>query len=67
VRNDAGTFDFTGAAPPQGDHTHRYYFVVHAVGEDSLGVDRDATPAVVAFNLAFKAIGRAVLVGTYQH
>lgn len=67
VRNDFGEKAFGGAAPPQGDQVHRYYFVVHAVGEDKLGVDADATPAVVGFNLAFKTLGRAILVGTYQH
>lgn len=67
VHNDTGTQDFAGAAPPDGDHVHRYYFVVHAVGEGSLGVDSDATPAVVSFNLVFKTLGRAQLVGTYQH
>ena len=46
---------------------HRYYFVVHAVKEESLGVDADATPAVVSFNLAFKTAGRAIIQGTYQH
>jgi Raf kinase inhibitor-like YbhB/YbcL family protein len=66
-RNDAGEHGFTGAAPPQGDHVHRYYFVVHAVGEDSLGVDENASPAVVSFNLAFKTLARAQVVGTYQH
>jgi Raf kinase inhibitor-like YbhB/YbcL family protein len=65
-RNDAGSKDFTGAAPPEGDQVHRYYFVVHAVGEETLGVDSDASPAVVSFNLAFKTLARAVLVGTYQ-
>jgi Raf kinase inhibitor-like YbhB/YbcL family protein len=66
-RNDAGTLDFTGAAPPQGDQVHRYFFVVHAVTEDSLGVDSSASPAVVSFNLVFKTAGRAILSGTYQH
>lgn len=66
-RNDAGTKAFMGAAPPAGDQVHRYYFVVHAVREPSLGVDSDASPAVVSFNLAFKTLGRAVLHGTYQH
>jgi Raf kinase inhibitor-like YbhB/YbcL family protein len=66
-RNDAGEHGFTGAAPPEGDQVHRYYFVVHAVGEDKLGVDESASPAVVSFNLAFKTLARAQVVGTYQH
>ena len=67
IRNDGGERAFMGAAPPPGDHLHRYYFVVHAVGEETLGVDADSTPAVVSFNLAFKSLGRAIVTGTYQH
>ena len=66
-RNDGGGKAFMGAAPPEGDQVHRYYFVVHAVKEDKLGVDSDATPAVVSFNLAFKTAARAIVHGTYQH
>lgn len=66
-RNDGGNKGFMGAAPPEGDQVHRYFFVVHAVGEDSLGVDSDASPAVVSFNLAFKTLGRAIIHGTYRH
>lgn len=46
---------------------HRYYFVVHAVKEEKLGVDSSVTPAVVGFNLAFKTLARGMVVGTYQH
>nr|CAA9318487.1 MAG: Phospholipid-binding protein [uncultured Nocardioidaceae bacterium] len=67
VRNDGGGKNFTGAAPPEGDHVHRYFFVVHAVTEKTLGVDGDVSPTVVAFNLAFNTLARAILVGTYQH
>jgi Raf kinase inhibitor-like YbhB/YbcL family protein len=67
VRNDGGEAGFMGAAPPQGDHPHRYFFVVHAVNAPSLEVDPDASNAVVSFNLAFKTLGRAILHGTYQH
>ena len=67
VKNDAGQHGFTGAAPPEGDQVHRYFFVVHAVTEESLGVDENASPAVVSFNLAFKTAARAIVTGTYQH
>jgi hypothetical protein len=67
VRNDGGGLGYMGAAPPQGDQPHRYFFVVHAVGEETLGVDASVSPAVVGFNLAFKTLGRAIVHGTYQH
>jgi Raf kinase inhibitor-like YbhB/YbcL family protein len=66
-RNDTGAKAFTGAAPPEGDQVHRYCFVVHAVTDETLGVDSDATPAVVSFNLAFKTAARGILKGTYRH
>jgi Raf kinase inhibitor-like YbhB/YbcL family protein len=67
LTNDGGVQGFMGAAPPQGDQVHRYYFVVHAVTEDSLGIDENASNAVMSFNLAFKTAARAIIKGTYQH
>jgi len=67
VANDMGAHGYAGAAPPQGDQDHRYYFVVHAVDVDALEVDGSASPAVVSFNLAFHTLGRAVLTPTYRH
>jgi Raf kinase inhibitor-like YbhB/YbcL family protein len=67
LRNDAGQHGFTGAAPPEGDQVHRYYLVVHAVTEDHLGIDRNASFAVMSFNLAFKTAARGIITGTYQH
>ncbi|WP_310963534.1 YbhB/YbcL family Raf kinase inhibitor-like protein [Nocardioides terrisoli] len=67
LRNDGGQHAFMGAAPPPGDQVHRYFFVVHAVNEDTLGIDADASPAVMSFNLAFKTAGRAIIHGTYAH
>ncbi len=65
--DDGGSKAFMGAAPPEGDQVHRYYFVVHAVDTDKLGVDENVSPAVVSFNLAFHTVGRAVITPTYQH
>ena len=66
VRNDFGTADFGGAAPPPGDGPHRYVFTVYAVDVDQLGPDASATPAYVGFNLRFKTIGRAQLIAEYE-
>ena len=67
ARNDFGTKNYGGAAPPEGDQNHRYYFVVHAVDVDALDVDGDTSPAVISFNLAFHTLARAILVPTYRH
>lgn len=65
LREDGGTHAYAGAAPPPGDPAHRYFYVVHAVTEDSLGIDENTSGAVMSFNLAFKTAGRAVLMGTH--
>jgi Raf kinase inhibitor-like YbhB/YbcL family protein len=67
VRNDYGTKDFGGAAPPQGDPPHRYVFTVYALDTDKLGVDSDVSPAVAGFNLRFHTIARASIVPVYGH
>ncbi|ORT57666.1 YbhB/YbcL family Raf kinase inhibitor-like protein [Streptomyces sp. CB03238] len=64
VRNDYGSKDFGGAAPPAGEE-HRYVFTVYAVDTEKLGPDADASPAVVGFNLRFHTLARAQLIGHY--
>lgn len=61
VPNDLGQRAYLGAAPPEGDPPHRYYFVVHAVDIEALEVDKNTTLTVVSFNLAFHTLGRALI------
>jgi Raf kinase inhibitor-like YbhB/YbcL family protein len=65
ARNDYGTNDFGGAAPPPGV-PHRYFFAVHALDVATLGIDATASPAFVGFNLTFHTLARAVMVPVYE-
>lgn len=66
LRNDGGMAGYIGAAPPEGHGPHRYAFAVHAVDVDTLGLDKDATPAVLGFNLFSHTLARALLVPVYE-
>ncbi|MGQ4598939.1 YbhB/YbcL family Raf kinase inhibitor-like protein [Nocardia sp. R6R-6] len=66
LRNDGGFRGFVGAGPPPGHGPHRYFVVVHAVDVDSLGIDENATPAYLGFNLFAHTLARATLIGTYE-
>ncbi|MGN6444550.1 YbhB/YbcL family Raf kinase inhibitor-like protein [Amnibacterium sp.] len=66
LRNELRERGYTGATPPEGTGVHRYFVVVHAVDVESLGIDQEATPAVLGFNLHFHTLGRAILVGTAE-
>jgi Raf kinase inhibitor-like YbhB/YbcL family protein len=67
VRNDFGTHDFGGAAPPAGDEPHRYVLAVHALDSEKLGIDSTVTPAVAGFNLRFHTIARALTIPVFGH
>jgi Raf kinase inhibitor-like YbhB/YbcL family protein len=66
LRNDAGRVGYIGAAPPPGHGKHHYYTVVHAVDVESLGIDKNATPAFLGFNLFSHTLGRGILVPWYE-
>jgi Raf kinase inhibitor-like YbhB/YbcL family protein len=65
VRNDYGSKDFGGAAPPEGHGDHRYVFAVHALGVDHLDINSDVAPAIVGFMTTFNTLARAVMIPVY--
>jgi Raf kinase inhibitor-like YbhB/YbcL family protein len=65
IANDLGDKKYDGAAPPAGDHTHRYLFAVHALDTDDLGLDDTASPAVAAFTMGPHLLARGVITATY--
>ncbi|WP_179642567.1 YbhB/YbcL family Raf kinase inhibitor-like protein [Spinactinospora alkalitolerans] len=66
IRNDAGGKRYIGAAPPSGHGPHRYFFVVHALDVESLGIDDTASPAFLGFNLFFHTLARAGVTPVYE-
>jgi Raf kinase inhibitor-like YbhB/YbcL family protein len=66
VRNDDGTYDYSGAAPPEGDRPHRYFFALHALDVDTLDLDPDTSPTKVAFTAIFHTIARATITPTFR-
>jgi Raf kinase inhibitor-like YbhB/YbcL family protein len=65
VANDASLKRYVGAAPPPGHRPHRYFFVVHAVDVESLGLPDGATAAFLGFNLFAHAIARGGTTNTW--
>jgi len=66
LNNDASFAGFIGAAPPVGDGPHRYYFVVHALDVEDIGVQASSTPAFLGFQMLTHTLGRAVLAATFE-
>lgn len=67
TRTDFGAPGYGGPCPPEGDHPHRYFFTVFAVGTESLDVDADTSAAVVGFKLHFNTLAKASVLGLYKH
>ncbi|NEC34656.1 YbhB/YbcL family Raf kinase inhibitor-like protein [Streptomyces rubrogriseus] len=66
LANDARLKRYVGAAPPAGSGEHVYYIAVHAVDVDSLGLNRDATPAFLGFSLSRHTLARAVITARFS-
>jgi len=63
--NSFGGKGFGGACPPKGDRPHGYVFTVHALKVEKLGLDENATPALVGYYLGANTLAKSTLVAYY--
>lgn len=64
IRNDFGTAGYSGPCPPFGLR-HHYKITVMALKVNKLGVDGDASPAMVDFMANANSLGKAVMTVLY--
>ena len=65
VQNDFGSYSYGGPCPPENDHPHRYYFTIHGLNS-KIDAHKDTPAAQIGFQLHFKAIERASLLGLFK-
>jgi len=65
-RTDFGQPGFGGACPPTGDGPHRYQFTVYALDVPNLGLDANASPALVGFMLRQHSLAKASILSLYK-
>jgi hypothetical protein len=63
-RTDFGTTGYGGPCPPPGK-PHRYYFRLYALKVPKLDLPKDATAALIGFNVRAQSLGSAELLGVY--
>ena len=62
---DFGKTGFGGACPPKGDKAHRYIFTVHALDIETIGLDKNANPALVGYYINAHSLAKSSLISYY--
>jgi Raf kinase inhibitor-like YbhB/YbcL family protein len=63
---DFGKMGYGGPCPPKGHGFHSYIITVYALKTSTLGLDKNANPALVGFYLNSNVIEKASIVMYYQ-
>lgn len=63
---DFGKPGYGGPCPPEGHGFHQYIVTVYALKTDKLGLDKNASPAMVGYYLNANTIAKASLVFYYK-
>jgi Raf kinase inhibitor-like YbhB/YbcL family protein len=64
-RTDYGSVGYGGPCPPPGDKPHRYVFTLFALNVARLDLDKDATAAMVGYNLNAHAMAKAQMTALF--
>ncbi len=62
---DFGKRGYGGACPPIGHGAHKYIFTVYALDVDKLGLDINASPALVGFMINSHTLEKASVIAYY--
>ena len=65
-KNDFGTYNYGGPCPPKGHGKHRYIFTVYALSVENLELPKDASPALIGYNLNANSIEKSSLTAYYE-
>lgn len=65
-RTDFGAPGYGGPCPPPGHGPHQYIVTVYALKTDKLGLDANASPAVVGYTLNANTLSKASIVFYYE-
>lgn len=65
-KTDFGKNGFGGACPPKGDKAHSYITTVYALNVETLGLDKNANPALVGFMINSHTIQKSSIVTYYK-
>ena len=63
---DYGKRGYGGPCPPEGHGFHQYIFTVYALKIDKLGLNENATPAIVGANLWYNTLAKASIIAYYK-
>lgn len=64
--NDFGKIGYGGPCPPRWHGAHRYYFALHALNVESLGLPPGVSADRVLATIKGKVLGYALLMGRYK-
>ncbi len=65
-RNDFGTYQYDGPCPPVGHGKHHYILTVYALGVEKLTLPKDATAAMIGYNINANIIEQASITALYK-